>query len=192
MTPPRRRRARDGRAAARSATRTSPSSTSRCHPTWRRQGIGTALFDAGLQIARDAGRQVVQSDSAHSPSSRRPGPARIESPTGSGRIPTDDDATRFALARGFTLEQVVRHSVLDLPVAESVLDPLRRDPGPDYRVHLMQDAYAERVARPAGRPQDADEHRRPAGGLDLTEEPWDADRVRADAADLRRARPRAS
>ena len=154
------------------------------HPQWRHQGIGTALWDAGLEIARAAGRRVLQSDSAHSPEPP-PGPGAIESPTGSGRIPADDDSTRFALARGFTLEQVVRHSVLELPVAESVLGPLRHDAGPDYRVHTMLDAYPGEWLGQVAVLKTRMSTDAPSGGLDLTEEPWDADRVVADAADIR-------
>lgn len=154
-------------------------------PDRRRQGIGTALFDAGLQIARAAGRRVVHSDSAFAVEPPA-GPGALESPTGDGRIPMDDDATRFALARGFTLQQVVRHSVLDLPVPRAVLDPLRRDPGPDYRVHLMQDGYDEEWLDQLAVLKTRMSTDIPHGGLELAEDPWDADRVRTRAADLRR------
>ncbi|NUU19181.1 GNAT family N-acetyltransferase [Cellulomonas humilata] len=154
------------------------------HPDWRRRGIGSTLWDAGLAIARDAGRRVVISDSSYAPEPP-PGPDALESPTGSGRIPLHDDATRFALARGFTLEQVVRHSVLDLPVAESVLGPLRRDPGPDYRVHTMRDEYAAEWLDQLAVLKTRMSTDAPSAGLDLTEDPWDADRVVANAADMR-------
>lgn len=154
------------------------------HPDWRRRGVGSALWDAAVEIAREADRRVLISDSSFAPEPP-PGPDALESPTGSGRIPRHDDSTLFALARGFTLEQVVRHSVLDLPVPESVLGPLRRDPGPDYRVHTMRDAYAaewldELAVLKTRMSTDA-----PSAGLDLAEDPWDAARVVANAADIR-------
>jgi len=154
-------------------------------PDRRRQGIGADLFDAGLQIARDAGRRVVLSDSAFAVEPP-PGPDALESPGGSGRIPADHDSTRFALARGFTLEQVVRHSVLDVPVPAAVLDAVRPDPGPDYRVHLMQDGYDEEWLDQLAVLKTRMSTDVPHGGLELAEDPWDADRVRTRAADLRR------
>lgn len=150
------------------------------HPAWRRQGIGSALFDAGLQLAREAGRRVVLSDSSYAVEPP-PGPDAIAAPTGSGRIPADHDATRFALSRGFTLEQVVRHSVLDLPVPAAVLDPLRQNPGADYRVHTMRDAYDERWLDQLAVLRTRMSTDAPHAGLELTEDPWDADRVRAAA-----------
>jgi len=154
-------------------------------PDRRRRGVGALLFDAGLQIARDAGRQVVLSDSAFAVEPR-PGPGALAAPTGDGRIPADDDATRFALARGFTLEQVVRHSVLDVPVPAEILDPLRPDPGPDYRIHLMQDGYDEEWLDELAVLKTRMSTDVPHGALDLAEDVWDADRVRTRAADLRR------
>ncbi|KQR17465.1 GNAT family N-acetyltransferase [Cellulomonas sp. Leaf334] len=152
------------------------------HPHWRRRGIGSALWDAGLEIARAAGRRVVISDSSYR-TEPPPGPDALESPTGSGRIPADDDATRFALARGFTLEQVVRHSVLDLPIH---VDHLRAAPGSDYRVHLMQDDYAPEWREGMAVLKTRMSTDAPSAGLELTEDPWDAARVVADAADIRR------
>ena len=100
-----------------------------------------------MQLARDAGRRVVMSDSSYAVRAAPRSAARIESPTGSGRIPARRHVTRFALARGFALEQVVRHSGARRPRSRRVVDPLRRDPGPDYRVH-----HAGRVRRQVARP----------------------------------------
>lgn len=152
------------------------------HPEWRRRGIGSALWDAGLDLARAAGRRVVISDSSYR-TEPEPGPDALESPTGSGRIPVDDDATRFALARGFTLEQVVRHSVLNLP---ATVDHLRRDPGPDYRVHRMQDEFAPQWLDGLAVLRTRMSTDAPSAGLELTEDPWDTERVLADGADIHR------
>lgn len=153
-------------------------------PGWRRQGIGSALFDAGLQLARDAGRSVVISDSSYAVEPP-PGLPGLDSPTGSGRIPVDDDSTRFALSRGFVLEQVVRHSVLHVPVPAAVVGPLRRDPGPDYRVHTMQDAYDEVWLDQLAILRTRMSTDAPHAGLELEEDPWDADRVRTGVQDVR-------
>jgi GNAT superfamily N-acetyltransferase len=154
------------------------------HPDRRREGIGSALFDAGLRIAREAGRRVVLSDSSYAVEPP-PGPDALAAPTGSGRIPADHDATRFALARGFALEQVQRHSVLDVPVPPGVLDPLRPDVGDDYRTHLMRDVYDERWLDQLAVLKTRMSTDAPRAGLELDEDPWDADRVRAAADDVR-------
>ncbi|MBD5785984.1 GNAT family N-acetyltransferase [Cellulosimicrobium terreum] len=150
------------------------------HPDHRRRGIGTALWEDALALVRASGRRVVMSDSSFAPEPS-PGPDALEAPTGSGRVPRNDDATTFALSRGFTLEQVMRHSVLDLPVPADRLDPLRAAPAEraaDYRVHVwtdeVPDVWIDQFATLETRMStDA-----PNGGLDIEEDPWDAARVR--------------
>lgn len=158
------------------------------HPAHRRQGIGTALAEATLSIVRASGRRLLLADAAFSPEPS-PGPRAIEAPTGSGRVPLDDDTTQFILAQGMTLEQVARHSVLDLPVPPALLGALHDDAltaaGPDYRLHVWPvdppagwlDSMAALKTRMS---TDA-----PSGDVDLEEDPWDAARVLAAATDIR-------
>ncbi|QDW61383.1 GNAT family N-acetyltransferase [Oerskovia sp. KBS0722] len=150
-------------------------------PAHRGQGVGAALWDECLRIARDAGRTVLLSDSAHAPEPP-PGPGALDSPTGSGRVPLDDPGTRFALSRGFALEQVMRQSTITLPPRSEVVDPLRdaalATAGDHYRVHLWQDTVPEEWIDDFAVLETRMSTDAPSGGLDLEEDPWDADRVR--------------
>ncbi|GAA1402345.1 GNAT family N-acetyltransferase [Oerskovia paurometabola] len=150
-------------------------------PAHRGQGVGAALWDECLRIARDAGRTVLLADSAHAPEPP-PGPGALDSPTGSGRVPLDDPGTRFALSRGFALEQVMRQSTITLPPRADVVDPLRdtalASAGDDYRVHLWQDTVPEEWIDDFAVLETRMSTDAPSGGLDLEEDPWDADRVR--------------
>ena len=151
------------------------------HPDHRRRGIGAALWDAAIDVARGLGRHVVQtwSDVATEPPD---GPGTIAPSTGSGRVPADDDATRFALARGLALEQMERMSRLDLPVDPSLLRRFAEAAGDHaddaYLVRtwygdVPEAAFADLAALESRMMTDA-----PSGGLDLEADPWDADRVR--------------
>lgn len=155
-------------------------------PARRRRGVGTALWDAALEVARAEGRRVIQSDSSFAPEPP-PGPDALEAPTGSGRVPAHDDGTTFALHRGFTLEQVMRHSVLDLPVAPAVLDPLRTaatERSDGYRVHVWTDEVPEEWIDQFAVLETRMSTDAPSGGLDLEEDPWDAQRVRAASREI--------
>ena len=79
------------------------------HPDWRRHGIGSALWDAGLDLARAAGRRTVISDSSYgtepppdrTPSSPRPaaaGSPRTTTPRGS-RSPAGSRSSRWSGTR---------------------------------------------------------------------------------------------
>ncbi len=151
-------------------------------PAHRGQGAGTALWEEGLRIAREAGRTVILSDSSHAPEPP-PGPGALESPAGSGLVPLEDPGTRFALSRGFALEQVVRHSAISLPPRQAVVDRLREAAraaaAAEYRVHIWQDDVPEEWIEDFAVLETRMSTDAPSGGLDLEEDPWDADRVRA-------------
>ena len=157
------------------------------HPEHRGRGIGAALWEVGERAARETGRTVIMSDSSHSPEPP-PGPGTIESSTGSGRVPADDAGVRFALARGFALEQVARHSVLDLPVAPERLVAFRERAqaaaGDDYRTLTWQDEVPEEWLDQVAILETRMSTDPPDGGLDLEEDPWDAERVRATSQQL--------
>lgn len=147
----------------------------------RRQGIGSDLYDASLAIVRDAGRTHVTAatDQRTEPPE---GPGTVAATTGVGRVLADDDGPRFLRQRGFVLEQVERHSVLDLPFDADLVAKHRADAeahaGPDYRLvtwlsHAPDewvDQYAVLNTRMSTDP--------PLGGLELEEDVWDAERVR--------------
>ena len=149
-------------------------------PDYRRQGIGRALFDAIVEVARESGCRVLQSYCL----STDLGEPRLPSPTGFGSAPLNAASTQFALSLGFTLEQVERYSRLPLPadadrVAQSLVEATAAA-GDDYEIISWQgdtpDEWVDDIALLATRMStDA-----PSAGLEATEDVWDADRVRAD------------
>lgn len=150
-------------------------------PAHRGRGLGTALHGAALDAARAAGRTTLMCsvDQAVEPPE---GPGTLAPSTGVGRMRADDPGVRFARAHGWSLEQVERHSRLDVPVDPDLLAGFRADAeraaGPDYRLvtwtDVCPDAYVDSYARLVqSMSTDA-----PVGGLDLGEDGWDAQRVR--------------
>lgn len=151
------------------------------HPDHRRRGIGAALWDAAVDVVRAQGRHLVQawSDVAVEPPD---GPGALAPSTGSGRIPADADATRFALARGLAFEQMERMSRLELPVDPGLLrrfaEAAGEHMGDAYLVRtwygeVPEETFADLAALESRMMTDA-----PTGGLELEEDPWDAERVR--------------
>jgi GNAT superfamily N-acetyltransferase len=157
---------------------------------FRRRGIGNALFTAMEVVARQDGRTVYQTGFFSKTKVRGP---KLKAPTGYGSVPAKDDGVRFAVAHGFSLEQVVRASRLALPVAPTVLEKLRARAeavaGPDYGVVRWEGRT------PVERRADLAMLRRrmltdaPYGALDIREEEWTAQRV-SDQDDLEEKGPR--
>ncbi|QCB94833.1 GNAT family N-acetyltransferase [Cellulomonas shaoxiangyii] len=151
-------------------------------PEHRGQGIGTALHEAALRLARADGRTRLMTETDHAVEPPA-GPGARTASTGSGRVPADEPSVRFAQAHGWTLEQVVRHSRLHLPVDPDVLAThraaARERAGADYRVvswqDLCPDEWVDQFALLNTRMSTAV----PLGGLDVQEDVWDAARVRA-------------
>jgi len=149
-------------------------------PDYRRRGIGRALFDSIVEVARESGCRVLQSYCLSTDLSE----PRLPSPTGFGSAPLNAASTQFALSLGFTLEQVERYSRLPLPadadrVAQSLVEATAAA-GDDYEIISWQgdtpDEWVDDIALLATRMStDA-----PSAGLEATEDVWDADRVRAE------------
>lgn len=151
------------------------------HPDHQRQGIGTALAARAEEVAADAGRTTFFGWSL-APREAADDEEALVPATGAGRIPADTPGVRFALRRGYTIEQVERMSRLDLPVDPDRLAAFeaeaRAKAGDDYRTHTWEDlpeewyeGYAQLMTRMS---TDV-----PQGALDFGEEAWDAERVRA-------------
>jgi GNAT superfamily N-acetyltransferase len=150
------------------------------HPAWRCQGIGTALAGHVERRASEAGYTTFQVFANHTTI----GEERIAPPTGYGDVPLTDPGVRFLLRRGYTLEQVGRISVLDLPVDPELLAFQRAEAeaaaGPDYR------AMTWAGSAPHERLDDiALLHSRmftdaPFAAMERDTTPWDAARVRAE------------
>jgi GNAT superfamily N-acetyltransferase len=150
------------------------------HPDHRRRGICAALAGRLEEAAADAGRTTFFGWSL-SPREAAEGEDALVPATGVGRIPADAAGARFALGRGYTIEQVERMSRLDLPVDPDKLAAFeaeaRAKAGDDYRTHTWEgipeewhEGYAQLMTRMS---TDV-----PQGELDFGEETWDAERVR--------------
>jgi GNAT superfamily N-acetyltransferase len=138
---------------------------------WRR-GIGSALLRTAEDLARAAGRTIVND--------------RSSSPEESGGA-----GAAFARDRGFELALVDLRQELTLPLAPELTDPGATDPEPTaqpvaaqggrppaYVIETVWDTLPEdwlddRAVLARRISTDA-----PMGDLDLEEEDWDADRVR--------------
>ncbi|APF33415.1 N-acetyltransferase [Microbacterium sp. AISO3] len=139
------------------------------------RGIGSHAHALIERTAREHGRHVLQTYAEHPD---QPGD-RMAAPTGYGDIPRDH-AARFLLRHGYTLEQINRKSVLDLPGSAAVVDEhLARAAvaAAGYRVVRWTvptppefvEGYAWLKSRMS---TDA-----PAAGLEVDEEEWDAARL---------------
>ena len=152
-------------------------------PDHRNRGVGTALFDHMEALAHTSGRSVIQRGAIHA---NLLGGERLGSPTGFGSVPTDDPGVRFLRKHGYTLEQVYRISVLDLPVGPEILaahrDAAEVKAGSVYRVHTWTgpapEQWLDDIALLSMRmATDA-----PSAGMEIDEEVWDAVRIRAQEA----------
>lgn len=155
----------------------------------RGEGIGTALLQAGRQVATVHGRSLLTSFTWES----RDVPDGVEvvaARTGAGAVDATTRESRSLLAAGFQLNQVERISRLELASAtelSSLHGEVRSRTSPEYEAvvvtgpapeQLIDDVAALRVAMSTDVPH---------GELDLEAEVWDATRVRDTDAEVEAA-----
>lgn len=134
------------------------------------------------EFAAGHGRTIPQSFTEHAAGFDPNGPGILKPRTGTGCVPADSPAVKFALAAGYTLEQVTQFSALDRPVPDGTLDALEQKAGPiaGNRYDLLTwtdrcpDEYVDQMAVLMSR-MSTDS---PAGELHFDPEVWDAKRVR--------------
>jgi GNAT superfamily N-acetyltransferase len=142
-------------------------------PESRRRGIGSALLEVAERAARDEGRAVIGA----------------ESDVATDR---DDPAAGFAARHGYTAEQTELRSDLELPLGDGVLAAATAEAqkhASGYEVLTSWDGVpdewlADRAELSRRMSIDV-----PLGGLAITEEKWDGERVRRSYA-LARAQGR--
>lgn len=148
-------------------------------PEARDTGVEDALLNTLRDVAAELGRTSLQTFSLHPLG--HPG-EWLKAPTGYGAVPVDDQTVLWQRA-GFTLKQVERNSAFDLrsdaaPI-QQLLDDAVRFAGGDYRVVTWglptPDEHVEGFAWVLSR-MSTDV---PLAGMDVTEEHWDAERVRS-------------
>lgn len=154
-------------------------------PDFRGRGIGAALHEEALRVAKDEGRRTLtgSTDQLEEPAD---GPGTLVPSTGTGRVEADAAPVRFLVSRGWQLEQVARRSVLPVPVDADVLARHRAHAqaaaGDDYRVvhwgSSAPDEWVDEYAKLNTR-MSTDV---PLGGLEFEEDVWDAKRIRTTEA----------
>lgn len=153
-------------------------------PDARGRGVGAALLEAVEAAARAEGRRTLIVMSTH----RAPtdGTPTTASRSGTGGVPAGDAATRLAAARGYGLEQVERFSTFAFPLDDErraavrrAHDDAARAAGAAYRLVAWTgptpDEHLDQMAVLRTR-MSTDV---PTADLQIDEEPWDAERVRA-------------
>lgn len=149
---------------------------------FRRRGIGAALLEPALSIAREHGSAVAQGMFPLLPSLSSDAPT-LSPPNGMGAIPRSHPGVTFALHHGFELGQVLRGSALALPTEPERLDRLERDAaaafGAEYALVRFEGATPHELIDDMAVLHGRMTTDAPQGDLQITEQVWDADRVRA-------------
>ncbi|EYR62652.1 GNAT family acetyltransferase [Actinotalea ferrariae CF5-4] len=157
-------------------------------PAVRDGGSGSALVEAAEAIATAGGRSTVILESEHGGEPAEGTPGAMEPASGAGRIAADDPGAALCLKHGYALEQAARYSVLTLPVPPDRLAGLRaaatERAGADYRLVTWQDRAPQRWVDDWARLETRMSTDEPQAGLDLEEDPWDADRLRRYEQDI--------
>ncbi|HEY7044143.1 MAG TPA: GNAT family N-acetyltransferase [Nocardioidaceae bacterium] len=134
-------------------------------PEHRRRGVGSALLETSLDMARVAGRTTAVTEV---------------------NLPLDPEAESagltFTRRHGFELGILDIHRVLDLPVSDRRLDELTAAAAPHhhaFRLSTWIDAVPEEYMDGFCELQIAFNSEAPMGELELENEVWDAERVRS-------------
>jgi len=145
----------------------------------RRKGIGSALLDRISETARAEGKSEIfarvftRND--------LPGP-RMDAGSGFGSVAADDTGPSFSRAREFMLEQVGQINRLALPVERAVFDErvavARAGYGDEYELLHWSGRTPEALLAGMAALSTAMSTADPHGDLDVTEDVWDADRLR--------------
>ncbi|MGG5170943.1 GNAT family N-acetyltransferase [Pseudarthrobacter sp. J1738] len=147
------------------------------------RGLGKMLLDHVEAVAEQRGRHVLMGSSGHQATFDPDADGLLSASTGSGGLPKNSRAVRFALTSGYRLEQPERVSALEFGSgAEALWDQLEADAlaivGDSFELlHWVDECPEEFVDQMAvlmsKMSTDA-----PAGGVQLEAELWDAQRVR--------------
>ena len=147
-------------------------------PARRREGIGAQIMAWVESVLAQEHRPRVMSYVLFAQPANN---ASTISPASGGSFPADAPGWLFASRHGFTLEQVERRSVCDIPVDPALLNRLESAAAPyaeGYRLHSWRneipDAFIDHYAAIETR-MTADA---PQGGIDIDEVVWTPERLR--------------
>ncbi len=133
-------------------------------PAQRRRGVGAALLEASMQLAREADRTTVL--------------AEVHMPHVS---PPESGGSHFLKKYGFAIASLEIHRVLELPIPEDHLDGLAAEAAPhhrDYRIVAWADRVPDEYVEGFCHLQAAFNTEAPLGDVALEPEAWDEKRVR--------------
>lgn len=155
----------------------------------RGEGIGTALHAAALEVARDHGRSTIQAWTWEPPEVP-PGGVELDAETGSGGVDATSPESRFLTHHGYVLGQFERISRVGLSGIDEAT--ARRDEAldskpADYEVITLRNDVPERLFSGIAELCAAMTSDTPTGAMDLEDELWDADRVRASIEEVKTA-----
>jgi GNAT superfamily N-acetyltransferase len=135
-------------------------------PSYRGRGVGTALLEAGLELARAKDRATIMIEVNQPATDAGPG---------------DNDGSRLLAKHGFTTASLELHRVLELPVADAQLDALEAETAPHvagYAMVRLGGRVPDELMQGYCRLQTAFNSEAPLGDLDLEPEVWNEERVR--------------
>lgn len=151
-------------------------------PAARRQGIGGALIEAVHGAARAEGRTVVQGWSGGPDAVAADAPGALAAASGTGWVDGMHPTARFCTRHGYVLEQLEAHAVLDVSTGLERAGALLAEAeaaSSGYRaVTWIGPCTEEHLDALAGLHQ-AMSTDAPVADLELEEERWDAERIRA-------------
>lgn len=157
---------------------------------FRGAGIGGALFERLQATAAANGKSALYSRVL---TTYDPDGEQVASANGAGSVSARDAGAAFALARGFVLEQVGYINRLALPVSPELLDErgavAEAGFGDDYELLSWSGRTPEEYLAAMGALLTAMSTEEPHADLEVTEDVWDAERVRA-TEDREAASPR--
>nr|WP_272898159.1 GNAT family N-acetyltransferase [Agromyces seonyuensis] len=162
------------------ANRTAYVSVLGVDPAYRRRGLAGELLDAAEAAIAEDGRSTVILISEHRVDDGAG--ERVRAPQGDASLPADAPAARFALGRGYRLGQLVLASSLPLAgrADEFRARGLAAERHDGYRLVTWQDRAPEEHVAAYAAARTLMNVEAPNGDLDVGEEHWDVERVRAD------------
>lgn len=156
-------------------------------PQFRRRGHGRAMLEYAEQLALRNGRAIFQSNTEHLADFDVHGSGNLVPKSGTGALPADSSAVRFAMQAGYELEMVERFSALPLPVPAEKLGAFvmaaRAKSGGRYRLVFWQDRVPEEIEQSFTVALTQMSIDIPTAGLDSEVEHWDVARLRKNQND---------
>ncbi|RMB57743.1 GNAT family N-acetyltransferase [Tessaracoccus antarcticus] len=152
----------------------------------RGKGVGGALHAAALKVAEEFGRSTIQVWTWE-PVSIPDGARELPAETGVGGVERDSAESRFLAGRGYTLGQAERISRMALPSVDDLAAmrdaELARMPS-EYEIITIHGPTPDDLLDGAAALSATMAADVPTGDLDVGEELWDAERLRASDAQL--------